>query len=109
MASPLLYLVDMTAFLLSRRHTRIVAALTMSLALTSLTVAQTRIVAPKNKYSVAEDVKLGREAAAQVKKELPMLNDERVDDYVETHRRTTRGGGSTRVPVTLSFSTPSTS
>ena len=56
----------------------------MSLALTSLSIAQTRIVAPKNKYSVAEDVKLGREAAAQVKKELPMLNDERVDDYVET-------------------------
>ena len=55
----------------------------MSLALTSLTVAQTRIVAPRNKYSVADDVKLGREAAAQAKKELPMLNDDRVDDYVE--------------------------
>jgi hypothetical protein len=55
----------------------------MSVALTSLTVGQTRIVAPKNKYSVAEDVKLGREAAAQAKKELPMLNDDRVDDWVE--------------------------
>jgi hypothetical protein len=74
----------MTALLLSRRPTRIIAALTMSIALTSLTVAQTRIVAPKNKYSVADDVKLGREASAQAKKELPMLNDERVDDYVET-------------------------
>ena len=57
--------------------------LTLSVALTSLTVAQTRVVAPKNKYSVAEDVKLGREASAQVKKELPMLNDDRVDDWVE--------------------------
>jgi hypothetical protein len=57
--------------------------LTLSVTLTSLTVAQTRIVAPKNKYSVAEDVKLGREASAQVKKELPMLNDDRVDDWVE--------------------------
>ena len=74
----------MTPFSLPRRRTRIVAALTLSLALTSLTVAQTRIVAPKNKYAVADDVKLGREASAQVKKELPMLNDERVDDYVET-------------------------
>ena len=83
MAGPLLYLLSMTPFLLSRRRTRIVAALTLSLALTSLTVAQTKIVAPKNKYSVAEDVKLGREAAAQVKKELPMLNDDRVDDWVE--------------------------
>ena len=74
----------MTPFSLPRRRTRVVAALTLSLALTSLTVAQTRIVAPKNKYSVADDVKLGREASAQVKKELPLLNDERVDDYVET-------------------------
>jgi hypothetical protein len=56
----------------------------LSVSLTTFTVAQTRIVAPKNKYSVADDVKLGREAAAQVKKELPMLNDERVEDYVET-------------------------
>ena len=59
------------------------AVLTLSLSLTTLTVAQTRIVAPKNKYTVAEDVKVGREAAAQAKKELPMLNDGRVDDYVE--------------------------
>src|SRR5215204_4853027 len=73
----------MTAFLLSRRGARIAAVLTLSLSLTTFTVAQTRIVAPKNKYTVAEDVKLGREAAAQAKKELPMLNDERVDDYVE--------------------------
>ena len=89
----------MTAFLLSRRRARIAAVLTLSLSLTTFTVAQTRIVAPKNKYSVAEDVKLGREAAAQAKKELPMLNDERVDDYVETHRPATRRGGAARVPA----------
>jgi Zn-dependent protease with chaperone function len=69
--------------MLSRRRTRIAAALTLSVTLTTFTIAQTKIVAPKNKYSVAEDVKLGREASAQAKKELPMLNDERVDDYVE--------------------------
>jgi Zn-dependent protease with chaperone function len=57
--------------------------LTLCLSLTTLSVAQTKIVAPKNKYTVAEDVKLGREAAAQAKKELPMLNDSEVDDYVE--------------------------
>jgi Zn-dependent protease with chaperone function len=83
LAEPLLYLVSMMAFLLSRRHTRTIAALTLCLGLTSFTAAQTRIVAPKNRYSVADDVKLGREAAAQAKKELPMLNDDRVDDYVE--------------------------
>jgi Zn-dependent protease with chaperone function len=73
----------MTALLFSHRHTRVAAAFTICLALTSLTVAQTKIVAPKNRYTVAEDVKLGREAAAQARKELPMLNDDRVDDWVE--------------------------
>ncbi len=73
----------MTALLLSRRGARIAAVLTLTLSLTTFTVGQTRIVAPKNKYTVAEDVKLGREAAAQAKKELPMLNDGRVDDYAE--------------------------
>ncbi len=53
-------------------------------ALTLPTGAQTKIIAPKNSYSVADDVKLGREAAAEVAKELPLLNDERVEEYVET-------------------------
>jgi hypothetical protein len=83
LAEQLLYLVGMTALLPSRRYTRTIAALTLSLTFTSFTVAQTKIVAPKNKYSVADDVKLGREAAAQAKKELPMLNDDRVDDWAE--------------------------
>jgi hypothetical protein len=33
---------------------------------------------------VSEDVKLGREAAAEVRKELPLLNDDRIDDWVES-------------------------
>jgi hypothetical protein len=45
--------------------------------------AQTKIVAPRNSYSVGEDVKLGREAAAEVRKEMPLLNDDRIDDWVE--------------------------
>src|SRR4030095_5956083 len=45
--------------------------------------AQTHIVAPKNGYSVADDVKLGQEAAAQVRKEMPLLRDERVDGWVD--------------------------
>jgi beta-barrel assembly-enhancing protease len=50
--------------------------------------AQTKIVAPKNNYAVQDDVKLGREAAAEVVKELPMLNDQRLEDYVERIGRT---------------------
>jgi beta-barrel assembly-enhancing protease len=45
--------------------------------------AQTKITPDKNKYSPAQDVQLGQQAAAEAKKQLPMLNDDRVDDYVE--------------------------
>ena len=57
----------------------VVLAFVTSLGLT----AQTKVTAPSNKYSPAEDVKLGREAAQEVERELPMLRDDRVDDYVE--------------------------
>ncbi|HJR58928.1 MAG TPA: M48 family metallopeptidase [Vicinamibacterales bacterium] len=49
----------------------------------TLVSTQTKVTAPKNKYSPADDVKLGREAAAEVEKQMPMLDDDRVDDYVE--------------------------
>ncbi len=45
--------------------------------------AQTRVTAPPNKYPVKEDVKLGQEAASEARRQLPMLNDDGVDDYVE--------------------------
>ena len=44
---------------------------------------QTRITADKNKYTPAQDVKIGQEAAAEFKKQLPMLDDGRVDEWVE--------------------------
>jgi hypothetical protein len=53
--------------------------------------AQTKITAPKNSYSPADDVKLGRQAAAEVAKELPLLDDKRVEDYVEKIGRTLAG------------------
>jgi hypothetical protein len=57
-----------------------VAILTLAVATAS---AQTKITAPKNKYKIQDDIKAGQEAAAEAKKELPMLNDERVDQYIE--------------------------
>src|SRR5215212_8914593 len=62
---------------------RVIQVLIFSAAVAVPLTAQTRIVAPQNKYSAADDVKLGREASAEVRKELPLLNDSRVDDYVE--------------------------
>ncbi|HVL66693.1 MAG TPA: M48 family metallopeptidase [Vicinamibacterales bacterium] len=63
---------------------RITAAVVSAfVAAASLAAAQTKITAPKNKYTVQQDVQLGREAAAEVEKQMPMLRDGRVDDYVE--------------------------
>ena len=44
--------------------------------------AQTQVTAPKNKYSPADDVKLGQEAAQQVEKELPVMRDDQVNGYL---------------------------
>ena len=74
----------MTASLFANRYTRAAAAFALCVSLGTLTVAQTKIVAPKNRYSVSEDVTVGKEAAAQAKKDLPMLNDERIDDWIES-------------------------
>ena len=45
--------------------------------------AQTKITPDKNSYSVADDISLGQHAVAEAKKQLPMLNDDRVDAFVE--------------------------
>lgn len=42
----------------------------------------TRLEMPKNKYKLEDDVKLGREAAAQAEKEFPLLRDEEIESYV---------------------------
>src|SRR5260221_14210185 len=51
-------------------------------AFTVTTVAQAAIVAPKNKYSPADDVKLGQEAAQQVENELPVMRDQQINGYL---------------------------
>jgi beta-barrel assembly-enhancing protease len=45
--------------------------------------AQTRITAPRNRYSPEEDVKLGREAAAEVRKELPIIEERTLSSYLD--------------------------
>ena len=49
----------------------------------SLLGAQTRIVPPDNKYDVKEDVRLGREAAAEAERQLPLLRNDFVTSYIE--------------------------
>jgi Zn-dependent protease with chaperone function len=53
-------------------------------AVVSLTtvVAQTVIKLPKNKYTPEQDVKLGREAAAEILKTYPIIRDEKIARYL---------------------------
>ncbi len=43
---------------------------------------QTRITLHSNKYSPQDDVKLGRQAAAEAEQQFPLLRDAEVNDYV---------------------------
>ena len=45
--------------------------------------AQTTITPPKNKFTAQQDVELGRKAAAQAERQLPVLHDEAVTSYVQ--------------------------
>src|SRR5436190_517824 len=47
-------------------------------------VAQTPVKPPKNRYTPEQDVKLGREAAAEVRRQYPIINDERISGYLTT-------------------------
>jgi Zn-dependent protease with chaperone function len=49
----------------------------------SLVTGQTKITAPGNKYTPAQDVQLGREAAQEVEQKLPILRDDNIERYVE--------------------------
>ncbi len=46
-------------------------------------IAQTQVIAPKNKYKVQDDIKLGSDAANEVEKTFPILNDSDATAYVE--------------------------
>ena len=43
---------------------------------------QTRIVAPKNRYKLSDDIKLGNQASAEAERQFPILNDAITTDYV---------------------------
>ena len=47
-------------------------------------LAQTAVKLPKNKYTPEQDVKLGREAAAEVRKQYPIIKNDRIASYLTT-------------------------
>jgi beta-barrel assembly-enhancing protease len=53
----------------------------LSLSVTGV-AAQTAVKLPKNKYTPQQDVELGREAAAEVRKQYPIIEDERIARYL---------------------------
>ena len=48
-----------------------------------LAAAQTKITLPKNKYKPEQDVQLGREAAAEVRKQYPVVTDSALAGYLD--------------------------
>jgi Zn-dependent protease with chaperone function len=62
-----------------------VYAIVLTIALTPLAAfAQTKISYHSNKYKPTDDVRLGREAAAQAEQQFPLLRDSQVSSYVES-------------------------
>jgi Zn-dependent protease with chaperone function len=54
-----------------------------AIVLSALLTAQTVVTPPENKYTPAQDVELGRQAAAQARQQLPIMRDDEVSSYVE--------------------------
>src|ERR1044071_3135835 len=63
---------------------RVALTLVCTAALTVAPSVQTHITLDKNKYAPSDDVKLGRDAAAQVRKEMPLVHDGAVDEWVQS-------------------------
>jgi beta-barrel assembly-enhancing protease len=63
------------------RISSLVAAMMLATGLTA--AAQTPVTPDRNNYTPEQDVELGRQAAAEVRQQLPMLNDRRVQTFVD--------------------------
>ena len=83
MTQPLRTQVGTRASMSSRPRSWRVTAFALAAAMVALATilvpAQTQFKLDRNKYTLEEDVKVGREAAAEVSKELPLLNDARTE------------------------------
>src|SRR5437867_11288331 len=66
-----------------KQHLRSVSTVVAVALSAALLMAQTQITPPDNKYTPAQDVQLGREAAAEAEKQLPVMRDDAVTSYVE--------------------------
>jgi Zn-dependent protease with chaperone function len=63
----------------STRTALLMVALSLS---TAGLIAQTVVKPPKNRYTPKQDVELGREAAAEIREQYPIIADERITRYL---------------------------
>jgi Zn-dependent protease with chaperone function len=68
---------------MTRALSRSLVAVATVLAVTVTSTAQTKVTAPKNKYTPEQDVELGRQAAAEVRKEYPVITDPEIARYLD--------------------------
>jgi beta-barrel assembly-enhancing protease len=66
------------------RSIRIVAVTVVSCLVATVVSAQTAIKLPKNKYTPEQDVQIGREGATEIRKQYPIIQDEKVAAYLKT-------------------------
>jgi beta-barrel assembly-enhancing protease len=71
------------ARMLPRTKLHLVLALGATVTIPLSAAAQTRIEPHSNQFSAAQDVELGRRAAAEIRQQLPIINDDRTQNYVE--------------------------
>src|SRR5262245_53598127 len=64
-----------------RSTARIAVIFILSAAIATLS-AQTVVKPPKNRYTPEQDVKLGKEAAAEVRTQYPVISDPRITKYL---------------------------
>ena len=70
-------------------------------------LAQTAVKLPKNRYTPQQDVELGREAAAEIRQQYPIIKDERIASYLDTARRSAGRGRAGRASSNRSTNTRS--
>ena len=70
------------ALIFRRTRLHFVVALAAGLTVSAPAAAQTRIDPDENRFSPAQDVELGRRAAAELRRELPIVRDRQTENYV---------------------------
>lgn len=68
---------------LAKRMTVVAMAASLWILPVAAIAQQTQIVAPNNKYKIQDDIKLGSQAASQIERQFPIINDSDANAYLE--------------------------